>query len=63
MSCYKASFCNKFYFFYNCQDPETESTEEDVEPKLKYVRISNDLEGILSKDAVSIDFAIYFQIT
>lgn len=52
-----------FTFFTIGQDPETESTEEDVEPKLKYVRISNDLEGILSKDAVSIGFAIYFQIT
>lgn len=35
------------------QDPETDSTEEEVEPKLKYVRISNDLQKILSKDAVS----------
>ncbi|XP_037029036.1 vacuolar protein sorting-associated protein 41 homolog [Bradysia coprophila] len=37
----------------NNSDPETESTEEEVEPKLKYVRISNDLQNILSKDAVS----------
>lgn len=29
------------------------STEEEVEPKLKYSRISNDLKSILSKDAVS----------
>lgn len=35
------------------QDPETDSTEEEVEPKLKYVRISNDLKRILNKDAVS----------
>ena len=35
------------------KDGETESTEEEVEPKLKYVRISNDLQNILNKDAVS----------
>lgn len=36
------------------QDPENDSTEEEeVEPKLKYVRIANDLKKILSKDAVS----------
>ena len=29
------------------------SDEEEVEPKLKYVRISNDLKRILNKDAVS----------
>lgn len=29
------------------------SDEEEVEPKLKYMRISNDLKRILSKDAVS----------
>lgn len=29
------------------------SDEEEVEPKLKYVRISNDLKAILSRDAVS----------
>lgn len=27
--------------------------EEEVEPKLKYARISNDLKAILSRDAVS----------
>lgn len=36
------------------QMQENESSdEEEVEPKLKYVRISNDLKRILSKDAVS----------
>lgn len=29
------------------------SDEEEIEPKLKYVRISNDLKRILNKDAVS----------
>lgn len=36
------------------QTLENESSdEEEVEPKLKYVRISNDLKRILTKDAVS----------
>lgn len=35
------------------KDTETESTEEEVEPKLKYVRITNDLQNILNKDAVT----------
>ncbi|XP_055681248.1 vacuolar protein sorting-associated protein 41 homolog [Lutzomyia longipalpis] len=37
-------------------DPETETescAEEDVEPKLKYVRMSNDLQNILNKDTIS----------
>ncbi|CAD7086533.1 unnamed protein product [Hermetia illucens] len=37
----------------NNSDTETESTEEEVEPKLKYVRITNDLQNILNKDAVT----------
>lgn len=41
------------HFYLSFQDNETDSTEEEVEPKLKYVRISNDLQKILSKDAVS----------
>lgn len=45
---------NIFRFVYHFQALETESSdEEEVEPKLKYVRISNDLKKILSKDAVS----------
>lgn len=44
----------QFYqIIFKMQDPETDSTEEEVEPKLKYVRISNDLKRILNKDAVS----------
>uniref|UniRef100_A0A1L8DVT6 Vacuolar protein sorting-associated protein 41 homolog n=1 Tax=Nyssomyia neivai TaxID=330878 RepID=A0A1L8DVT6_9DIPT len=37
-------------------DPETETescAEEDVEPKLKYIRMSNDLQNILNKDTIS----------
>ncbi|XP_017786733.1 PREDICTED: vacuolar protein sorting-associated protein 41 homolog [Nicrophorus vespilloides] len=32
---------------------DTESIEEEIEPKLKYVRLINDLKNILSKDAAS----------
>lgn len=39
-------------FFLQLQENES-SDEEEVEPKLKYVRISNDLKRILNKDAVS----------
>ncbi len=52
-----------FVCFYLIQDPETESTEEEVEPKLKYVRISNDLQNILSKDAVSNNCCVIIKCT
>lgn len=40
--------------FYRLQMQENDSSdEEEVEPKLKYVRISNSLKRILSNDAVS----------
>lgn len=42
-----------FEYWFIVQDAETDSIEEEVEPKLKYVRISNDLQRILNKDAVS----------
>lgn len=41
-------------FLLSLQALENESSdEEEVEPKLKYVRMSNDLKRILNKDAVS----------
>ncbi|XP_073992200.1 vacuolar protein sorting-associated protein light [Rhodnius prolixus] len=35
------------------ESEEEESSEEEIEPKLKYMRMSNDLRNILSKDAAS----------
>lgn len=32
---------------------ESSDSEEDVEPKLKYLRLSNDLKRILNQDAIS----------
>lgn len=34
-------------------DDESEDSEEEIEPKLKYERLANDLSSILSKDAAS----------
>lgn len=46
---------NKFYFFFfaNILLLQESECEDDIEPKLKYVRISNDLRKILSSDAAS----------
>lgn len=62
MSVIQSVLLNVFFNFRYDQDPETESTEEEVEPKLKYVRISNDLQNILSKDAVSNSLTIHSPI-
>ncbi|XP_053961064.1 vacuolar protein sorting-associated protein 41 homolog isoform X1 [Anastrepha ludens] len=37
----------------NSQDTETESTEDEIEPKFKYQRIANDLRKILNSDVVT----------
>lgn len=42
-------YCNHVPF----QDTETESTEEEIEPKFKYMRIANDLQKILNNDVVT----------
>lgn len=42
-----------YFNFLNCQDPETDSIEEETEPKLKYSRLSEGIQTILSQDAVS----------
>ena len=34
-------------------DDKDSSTSEEIEPKLKYVRLTNDLQNILTKDAAS----------
>lgn len=32
---------------------ETESSEDEIEPKLKYVRLSNDIQNILLKTSAT----------